>query len=70
MYANVAETVDLSRNKSGDLRAAETRSDYKARKPKADTEAAKFSKMFLTLTKPDRKLILDLLKSLSSKKSK
>ena len=70
MYANVAETVDLSRNKSGDLRAAETRSDYKARKPKADTEAAKFSKMFLTLTKPDRKLILDLLKSPSSQKSK
>jgi hypothetical protein len=70
MYANVAETVALSRSMSGGLRAAETRSDYKARKPKADTEAAKFSKMFLTLTKPDRKIILDLLKSLSSKRSK
>ncbi|MDA8703391.1 helix-turn-helix transcriptional regulator [Pseudomonadales bacterium] len=70
MYAKVTETAELAGNKTGDLRAAETRSTYKTRKPKADNELAKFTNMFLALAQPEKKLIIDMLKALTPKQSK
>ena len=70
MYAKARETAELSGHKAVDLTAAETPGEYKARKSKADIETTKFSKMFLALAKSDKKIIMDVLKALSSNKPK
>ena len=70
MYAKALGTGGLSGHKASDLTAAEKREEYKARWSKADIEAEKFSKMFLALTKSDKKVIMDVLTALSSNKPK
>ena len=69
MYARIAETAQGSRNKPGDLQTGEGRGEYKRAMVRTDPETVQFSEMFFALSKTQRKVIIDMLNLLTSKKS-
>lgn len=68
MYTNAIKTTEVFRAKAGGLKASEIRAEYKSSKPNIDNQTEKFARMFFTLAKPERKVVIDMLKVLSAKK--